>query len=343
MNNSRTHTATVLNRRHFLESLSLAAASQIAGCGETKKGDSGGPTGDRSSSQNRTESPSQKINKETEEIESVFDALADLPIEKGGKFVFDVEQFDNEFDHRTLVETCESIKTELRSIDVPEEEDSRVTVLVTVTEIAKRLVQQRVVLHQVIAAGLEFRKEFYRPNFERAEEVMTDARRYVTHLETLGIDLEDYLKKLDGNSLSIDGFDQDSIEGDQGLLLNIALWTEPAYAGLHLVSRGLETFTEGNSALEDERYGEAEKIYSDSHDHFGRAQEAFRRAQNQGTRLPYLAPFVDEVRCILPAYLDSTTGLSESMGYLHRGEEKRGKDIAREAFKLADQAEAKCE
>lgn len=94
--------------------------------------------------------------------------------------------------------------------------------------------------------------------------------------------------------------------------------------------------------MEDERYGEAETLYSNSHDNFVRAQDASENAQNEGARLPYLAPFVDEVRCNLLAYLDSTSGLSESMGYIDAGKEERGTAIARETFAQANHVEAQC-
>lgn len=212
MSNIPKSSSITMKRRRFLEGLSLMAMSQIAGCGEANGDDNRGSTADRLSTQSRHSGMPRGVRTEIEELETVFEALSDLPIRRSGTFAFDVKEFENEFDHRTLVEMCDSITADLRSTEIQEHDGSSISVLHTVTEIAKQLVQQRIVLHQVIAAGLEFRKEFYRINLEKAAEVMSDARLSVTQLQRLGVGLEETLEMVDGRPTPIDGFDRDAIE-----------------------------------------------------------------------------------------------------------------------------------
>ena len=324
-------------RRAFLGSVATTGVTAIAGCGDSNYDDS-----ERNSPKDKGTIQNQQIDEEVENLESIFSSLSELPIADGGEFVFDVKQFEAEFNHRSLLQKLEETQNQIDSMTASGIPESTVNALQSIAEIADLLVQQRVIIHQVIAAGLTCERRFYEMEIEAANEAINNAIQFVADLDSNGQRIEETLRARPSDSSLVDGYDPEAIKRTQDVIVDIALWTNPAYEGLHRSLIGMKHFMDGNSAVEEERYEAAESTYRDSNNHFERAQEAFETAHNRGSKMSYLAPFVEDIRCIVPAYVSSSERLRASMRHFQSGEQARGKEIAREAIESAEQIAPRC-
>ena len=331
-----------LNRRTFLGSLSAACSTLIVGCGNSEGDEPKGITTTGYSPDNEANREEQLLRGEIETLESVFHTLSEVPVTEGGKFVFDISHFEDKFDSESLIEQIEAAEDGLKSESSGELSTSRIDRIRTIAATARLLVQQRVHIHQVIAAGLACERRFYETEIAVATEAIADARQNLVILDSIGERINETMPDNSGQLSYIDWYDPVAIRRTQKMLVNIVLWTDPAYKGIYRMTRGMNQFLKGNSALEGERYEVARGAYKEAHVHFEQAQKAFENAQGRGTRLPYLVPFVEDIRCILPAYVSSTSQLSEAMYHFQVGQETQGRKIAQEAIESADQIAARC-
>lgn len=329
-----------IDRRTFLGSLATTGVTAVAGCGDSKGSDPNTSTG--VSANNRDSIERQRLHSEIEKLDSIFRRLSEVPVVDEGEFVFDVKQFEEEFDRDPLMEEVEETLSRMDSIASAEIPESKARELESIAKTAGLLVQQRVIIHQVIAAGLTCEKRFYEMDIERAIEAITNARQFLMDLDSIGERIDESIGERSNITSLVDGYDPMWIMRTQNVLVEITLWTNPAYEGIHRVMEGMGHFVEGNSALEEELYEDAELAYRDSSSHFEKAKQAFRSSHNQGSKLPYMAPFVEDLRCILPAYISSSERLSEAMRRFQAGEQARGMEVAKEGIKSADRIAPRC-
>lgn len=330
------------SRRAFLGSLSASFIAMLSGCGGPGADDSSTNSTFRDTPSNGSTKERRIIQQEVEKLESIYEALSQLPITNRGKFVFDVNRFEAEFEHEALLNQADDAHDEFDSIPKTEQSTSTVVGLISITETGKLLVQQRVILHQVITAGLTSEHSFYETDFERANDAISDALQFLIDLDSHGEQIEETMIDDQEVISLVDGYDPNSIQRSQKLLVNIVSWSDSAFKGLHHTSRGMKLFLEGNSALDREKYHTAETAYRESREHYELAQQALDDALGIESALPYIAPFVDDVRCVLPAYLSSTERLSESMRLIRNGEQTRGRELAREATNSSDRIASRC-
>lgn len=340
MMNPDHRTLEKIDRRTFLGSLATTAVTLSAGCGDSNG--SGSNISTESPTDNGNSIEREKIDSEVENLNSIFRRLSKAPVVDEGKFVFDVKQFEDEFDQELLLEKAEETQDRLDSMGGADIQASKARELESIANTARLLVQQRIILHQVITAGLTCEQRFYELEIDLATEVINNARQFLIDLDATGEQIGETLNERSSLNSRVDGYDPAGIMRTQEILVDIILWTNPAYEGILWVMNGMKQFVEGNSALEDELFEKAELKYRDSNTHFEKARESFESANNQGSRLPYMSPFVEELRCILPAYVSSSEQLSEAMGHFNAGEEAQGKEVAKEGIKSADRITPRC-
>lgn len=333
MSDRRPNGCIGFGRRAFVTSL---ASFTLAGCGEATREHPSTLTPDPDVSRDGT------FETVRTDVESLFASLAELPVSEGGEFVFDMRTFEEEFDHEALLETAENAIERLRTPEFTGVEKARIENLRLLGQTARLLIGQRILVHQVIASGLAFQVQFSETKYDEASTAIRDGQGFLEDLVSTGNRIEDTLSKTEKIDLNIDEYDFTFIKNTQDVLIEISLWTNTAYEGLHHVVSGLREFQRANGKLDEMDYKGAQMKYQASNERFEKAVSAFDSAQGRGERLPQMASVVDGIRCTIPAYLEASSRLQTSMGAFESGEESRGREIAREAFELADEKMAQC-
>lgn len=265
-----------------------------------------------------------------EDVNEIYNRLDQFPIANDSEFRFEVGSFEDEFDHRELLKEIDSVQRRLNNSKV--ESVSRKSSLLHATEVANNLVRQRIVLHQTIAAGITFEESFGEGEYGRSAQVIQDGISFLSDLSSLRNEIIDQVTQDTPNIPLIEAYDAESIRATQVVLAGILRWTSSAYRGLYETTQGLQMFEDGSSAFANEGYGVAGRTFQGAKERFHSAEDAFARAHGQGRRLPQIAPFVDGVRCMLPAYQRSSEELQRSMKEFKAGDDSRAREIGREAI-----------
>lgn len=327
-------------RRVFLAKVSSLATATIAGCGKMQRGapreeptyDTITPTAD----------PRDDIGEIVQDISSLYERLSELPIIKDSKFVFRVKTFENDFDQKQLFTDAELVLRELDRRRSPDRDSPRIESLIASTELAKLLARQRGIVHQVIAAGLVYHRRISQGKYHGAADAIQKAQRFVVNLRKNVDRIAETIEGPNWSLISIEEFDLDSISGSQTHLVEICRWTKFAYEGLNRTIQGIQRFETANTNLEDDDYSGAAADYEESHKYFRSAVESFDKAQRRGKKIPHLVPVVEGMRCLLPAYLESSRNLGQSMDEFEAGNHNHAKTIAREALVTADNKASRC-
>lgn len=336
----RTH----LCRRAFLAEASTLATATISGCGAIQS-----DTNEDEDSRNSITSTAVRegavqddIAGVVKEIESLYTRLSALPIVEDNQFVFRVKAFENNFDQDQIFTDADEILHRLERRRSPDRDSRRIELLVASTELAKLLARQRAIVHQVIAAGLVSHRRISKGEYDRAANVIQNAERFVDALWRNIDRISETVIGTDWSGISIDEFDLESIRTSQIHLDDICRWTELAYEGIDRTLQGIQRFEAINAGLESKEYTDAAVAYEKSHADFKSAAETFDKAQGRGKRLPPLVPIVEGMRCLLPAYLESSRNLRKSMEAFEVGNRERARTIAREALVNADNKASRC-
>lgn len=321
-----------LDRRTALRCIISGFSTAIAGCGDTSRTQrrSGNtPLGSMNSS---GEHGPDALDDTSEDVREIFQRLRQFPIVRNSEFVFEVRIVEDEFDYEELIEKVHSVKARLETLELEGSSESQMADLLLITGIAENLIRQRIVVHQIIAAGITFEESFGKGEYGRASEVIQDGSSFLDVLSDNREEIIDLVTQDVTSSSLIEAYDAESILETQVVLGEILRWTSLAYIGLNEAVEGLQKFEGGNSALDREEFESARDAYREAGDRFRSAAEAFDRAQGRGRRLPQIAPFVDGVRCMLEAYQDGSDDLRKSMDEFVAGNDSKAREIGRNAI-----------
>ncbi|QLD87923.1 hypothetical protein HWV07_02255 [Natronomonas salina] len=337
-------TRSKLDRRTFLAEASILATATMSGCGTSQSGASEKERTPISTTSTVTSEGSVEddIVGILEDISALYERLSALPIVEDNEFVFRVKAFENDFDQKQLFTDADRILEGLESRSSSDRDSPRIETLIDSTELAKLLARQRGIVHQVIAAGLVFHRRVNQEDYDWATNAIQNAQQFVVDLRRNVDRIGETVEATDRSRLSIDEFDPNSIRTSQAHLVEICRWTKFAYEGLNRTVRGIRRFDTGNTELEREEYTGAATAYEESYADFESAVEAFDKAQRRGKQLPHLVPVVDGMRCLLPAYMESSRNLSQSMEEFQAGNQDHARTIAREAIVTADKKASRC-
>lgn len=332
-----------LDRRTAIRGIISGVSATIAGCGDTSRTQRPSGKTPLESVNSSGEHGPDVFDETAEDVREIFDRLSQFPIVRNSEFVFEVRTVEDEFDFEELIEKVKAVKARLEALEREGNSGSQKADLLLVTEVAENLIRQRIVVHQIIAAGVTFEESFGNREYGRASEVIQDGTSF---LEILSDNREEIIELVarDVTSSSLtETYDAESILETQAVLGEILRWTSPAYVGLNETVEGLQKFEGGNSALDNEEFESARYAYREARDRFRSAEDAFDRAQGRGRRLPQIAPFVDGVRCMLEAYQDGSDKLRKSMDEFEAGNDWKAREIGRDAIistrKLAERCQ----
>lgn len=331
-----------LHRRTVLGCVLSGVSPTIAGCGDSigKRRPSGKTSTDSVNSPKDDEQ--EAVDEILEEIQEIYDHIRQFPIVREREFVFEVRAVEDEFDYRGLLDRVDSAKSRIEGLGLEDGSAPQKPDLVLATEVAENMIRQRIVVHQMIAAGITFEESFGRSEYDRAIEGIRDG---ISILNTLSANRKEIVTQVTQRVTeisSIEAYDPESIRETQVVLEEILHWTHPAYRGLFETAQGLQAFEEGNSALNTEKFGSAGNAYQEAEDRFRSAEEAFDRAHGRGRQLRQIAPFVDGVRCMLPAYQTSSDELRRSMVEFEAGNDSKAREIGREAIISTNRITQRC-
>lgn len=277
-----------------------------------------------------------------QEIETVFSRLSNIPIFDNDEFVFDVKYFEDEFDHLEVKQTAESAIERLEQTSTDVVSESKIEALLYSAEIGRQLVAQRVMVYQLIAAGLTLERRIAHNDYTRGLGVTQTAAKFLENLRKTIEEIEMRLSERHRPDISIEEFDSFAISNSQDYLDGVVRWSTLVYQAFHRTVLGLQKYTEGNDAMESERYRVAKSKYRDSEQQFEAATKLFDKAQVTGRRIPHLVHLADRIRCMIPAYLASSDPLQSSMDEFTKGNEESALEIARKAISSANEKSARC-
>lgn len=319
-------------RRTYIVASITGITGVLGGCSsDTGTPDRGSRDEDSGNSEEKL--TSDDVGAAEKQIEQVFDLIEAIPISDGGDFVFDVQDSMESVDHAEMSQMAgEALEaTEGLDSDLDVSED-RLHELNRTVRVAYLLVDQRILLHRSIVAGLVFKREFDGGKYARAIEVIDEAREFLDRLMANRDALEAELASYGTTDLKIARVGKDSIRRDLDVLLQVLRWMIPVYEGFDEVSNGMAAVKSGNKNLEYERYASARESYQRSRDHFSRAETAFDSAHGSGESVEYFITIVEELRCIIPVMGSGYEDLNEAFVELEKGNVQVGKEIAREAL-----------
>lgn len=318
--------------------LAAAAAAAFGGCSAVTDADPG-PDGDASADGPRA--AGDGLEEARAGLASVYARLESVPVADDGEFVFDVGAFEAEFDHEAVLADVEAVRERIEAHDADAGARERAA-LATAADVAAALVRQRLHLHQALAAGAAYEERFGRAEFGRAAAAVRDGRESLERVGANGERVEALLDRQDGPAPGVEGYDPATIRDAQSVLVSVARWTGPAYEGLGPAAEGFDAFAAANDAMERERFGTAADRFGRARDRFEAAEAALDRAAGRGRRVGYLAPTVEEVRCVVPAYVDGCDRLADALADVDAGDRSRGFDVARATLEEMDRSIARC-
>lgn len=318
-----------------------AVSCGLAGCGSDQRSKNG-----RDETPEGTDEPNRRSERELaieSQLEEVHERLAALPIVVDGDFVFDVEAFEDEFDHRAISDRTDEIVADVAELqDEGEITTDRAETLSVLARLADDRASQRYLLHQTIAATFAYDERVRDTRYEAAREPVAFAGESLEELSTVGERIEDHQRQLDETSVTIDGYSHEAVEKEQAMLLDVATWFSPVTEALHEMARGYTLLADANQSLEEETASTASEQYRAANVRFEAASRAFEEARGRGQRVGYVVPIVEQSRCSLSGLLDGTDTLAEALEEIEAGNEQEGKSLAREAIERMEQQRNRC-
>lgn len=325
-----------VSRRTVLATIISAGSPIISGCSDNSNPGGDEPVSSRQAGPQEDEYSAIRTN-----LEDIFEEINRFPISENGEFVFDVQAFEANFDFENLLEQTRALQERLEQIE--SKSDRELEALRSVAKIAELRIRARLSTHQAIAAGLSYGNRLSREEYADATEAIQHGRIYLEELAEIVRDIENKLGKELVDSVPIDGYEQDSIQNTQSVLLEIVQWSAVIYRSFEYASVGFELFEKGTEKIEDERVEEARKKFESAGVQFTNAQEVIERAHGRGRRLVYIVPLVRKLRCILPIYRDTSAQFADSFTAWKSGEEDEARRIAQKVIEGVDQRMAQCE
>lgn len=327
--------------RRGVVSAAAAVSCGLAGCGDDQPSETDGD-GTPEWSQKEERRPEQLLSVESR-LERVYERLTALPIVDGGDFVFDVDTFEDEFDHRAISDTTDEIRADVAELeDGGDVSTSRAETLSTLARLADDRASQRYLLHQTIAASFAYDKRVRDARYDAAMEPVAFAGETVEELSTVGQRVETAQQQLDETSVTIDSYSHEAVKREQSMLLNVATWLSPINGALHEMARGYVLLSDANRSLEDDDPATAIEQYRAANVRFESASDSFEEARGRGQRVGYVIPIVEQSRCSLSGLLDGTDTLAEAIEEIEAGNEQEGESLAREAIQRMKQQRNRC-
>jgi hypothetical protein len=273
----------------------------------------------------------------------VYERLTTLPIVNDGDFIFDVDAFEDEFDHRAISDTADEILADIVELeDNGEISTSRAETLSTLTRLADDRASQRYLLHQTIAATFAYDERIRDARYGAATEPVVFASETLEELSTVGQRVETHQQQLEDTNVTIDGYSHESVKKEQAMLLDVATWYSPINGALHEMARGYALLNDANRSLEDDDPATATERYRAANARFQSANDSFEEARGRGQRVGYVVPIVEQSRCSLSGLLDGTETLAEAIEEIEAGNEQEGESLAREAIQRMEQQRNRC-
>lgn len=340
MRHPKTAGVDSVSRRTVLGNLTTVGLVTVAGCSNAPKSNS---------SENPDSTPNHGIDASDTfeplrtELESVFDQIRELPIVVDGELVFDLSYFEDEFSHEELLEKIGNIQQDIATAEGDHTVQEKFESLAVGADMAEHLVRQRILIHQVITAGLTYEQRLFRAEYEMASEAIGDARMSIRYLIENRERITNHPWLDDSESMEIVGIELGPLRNTQDELTEITRWAGAAYEALHESARGFSQFVAGNDELGQNQYSEATEHYREANDHFVNATSAFDRAHGKGQRIPHLVSTFQAIRCMIPAYSIASKKLQRSMNAFEEGDDARGKAIARDAFNETEKTLKTCQ
>lgn len=323
-------------RRTVIAAAASAGFPIISGCYDDT--DTGG---DEPAKFRQPESEENEYREIRTDLEDILEEVNRFPISQNGEFVFDVQEFEANFDFENLSEETGTLQERLERIG-PKSDEER-DALRSIARIAELLIRVRLSTHQAIAAGLSYGDRLSRGEYAAATEAVQHGRKFLEEVVAIGREIENEIGDGLSDSVSVDGFEPDSIRDTQSVLLEIVQWGALIYRSFEYASIGFELFVNAAEKIEDERVEEARANFESAGVQFTNAKEVLERAHGQGQRLGYIVPLVQKLRCILPIYRDTSERFADSFTAWKTGEEDEARRIAREVIDGVDQQMAQCE
>lgn len=329
-------TRNPLGRRKIITGLSSAVVGFLAGCsGDQGKSDT--EPGDENSPSTDEYGDGNELSQVMKNIQQVHERVEDLPVSEHGEFVFDFEKSQEEFDYETLNrESVEALQATERinegEISVEKKEH-----LTRAARIGFLLTDQRRLLDRTIVGGLMFRDAFHREKYESGTDVMNETRSQLENLEANRTKVEGLLEAYERSELNIVTIRSDTFRSDLNVLGEVLRWATPVFEGFKSSAQGMVAVSEGNLALENERYGQARERYLRASEHFGDTRRAFDTAHGRGQPLDYVKPLVNELRCFIPTLQTGYADLEDAFSEFEAGNEEEGRRIARRVLGEMDE------
>ena len=329
------------NRRAVVVGIVTTASVTLGGCSSIRGG-SGTGRKDAEPDSNADAHPPEEFVNAKSETRSVYERINSVPVVTDDEFVFDVNAFEDDFDHEAVLSDARELQERINAMDAADVPDAELDGLQVTLELAESLVRQRLFLHQVIVGGLTFEDLFAEAEFGAAIETIRDARGFLDSLVTSGERVEELLDRQKGRAVSVDGYDPAAIRETQEVLVEMTRWSNPAYEGLHHSAAGFDSFVAANEAMEMEQFGKAKRAFRNARAHYQAAGKAFDRSRGRGRSIDYLAPTVEGISCVVPAYLEGCERLGDALEELDVGNEERGFELAEETLREMDRKVARC-
>lgn len=328
----------LVSRRTVLSAVTTVGFSMKSGCSASSKRQD-----EEVYSSGSDREYSEELREIKSNIESIYREINRNPIAENGEFVFDIQKFENGFDHKSLLEEIRAMQDRIDAITRESISQEERETLSSMVRLAELLIRERFFTHQFIAAGLTFEQRLIRDEYAKATEAIQHGKEFLEKLSVNGREIEDELETGHSEAESIEEFDPDPIKNSQSVLVEIVQWTTIVFQGFHHATLGFELFEEGVDSIKEERIGEVSQIYENATEQFNRAIELLEEAQGRGTRLDYVIPLVRNLRCVLPVYRDTGDRFADSFRAWQSGEEEEAREIARKTINEIDRQMIRCE
>lgn len=330
------------SRRSVILGGRAAVWSALAGCGSRVSSEPDENTTDSSTQQPldqtvQTVDERDTVSDAVDEIESIFESLAILPVAENDEFIFSVSTFDGAFDSQRLIERTENIKERLQSDRRNRRTSSEIEYLVDIAELARLLVIQRIFVHQVIASCWTSERRFEQDQYEGSIEALEYGLDYLDRLTENGNRVEDKLEEIEGKSSPVNNLNWQTRRNTQNVLIEFTLWAKPSYTGLYHGVRGLKSQNRSLRSIREENYDAAAARIDNSNVEFQKAKQAFGTAHGRGRRIPQVDYSVDNMRCSIPGFRKVSSSIDEWLHEARSGNETAAREHLRSELQKAEE------
>lgn len=325
-----------ISRRTLLAATLSAGSPIISGCnvGSKRRGD-------------RSESP-QSDAIVSNDLEDIRTGLGELyheiyrhPITEDGNFVFDIQEYERNFDHKDLLKETKGLQKRINEREWDSEIEREA--FDSITHIAELLIEERFYAHQSIAAGLSYGRRLMRGEYAHSAEAIGNGEEFLEKLSSIVKNIRRTLREKPEGTLTVDGFNPDSIRSSQSVLSEIVEWGTLNYRGFDHASAGFELFEDGAEKFNEERIEEARQFFDEASNRFTRANEWMDQAHGRGRQIGYVVPLVRRLRCVVPVYRDTSNRLTGSLTAWQSGNKRVAREIGRKMITEVDQQMTQCE